>query len=236
MDNLLELFTQSVFWKNKNEFLEGGGGRLITDAYLIFCLVKHRKINSYCEIGVRHGATLSLVLDARPTCECLVIDPRPRLNFLASKMDISKVEVGESKSQEYSIQQNNFDFSLIDGDHSAPIPQLDIIKMMDHCHNDSIIWLDDVNLQSGMDAQRELGKQGWRLWIKGSNGEIWAKDLNLQPFIDHMLSDESFKKFCVLYRETISTGQDILVINMPGGFLLKMDWINEVITDELKSR
>ena len=243
---MLEEFSKSIFWQNRDKFCSlisdqtgfdaDQSMRQVVDAYLIFCLTKFFKINSYCEIGVRQGATLSLILDTNPDCECLVIDPKLDLNFLASKVTLSKTKVVIGKSQEYPIEQKHFDFILIDGDHTPPMPKLDVIKMLKHFSNESMIWLDDTFLESGMDAQNELVKQGLKLWIKGSNGEIWAKDRNLQPFIENILADQSFKKFCVLYRDRITADQEILVINMPGGFLNKIDWINEIITDELKNR
>ena len=237
---MLEEFSKSIFWQHREKFCdpiaEGQSLRQVVDAYLIFCLGKFYKIKSYCEIGVWQGATLSLILDTNPDCECLVIDPKPDLNFLASKVTLSKTKVVIGKSQEYAIEKNHFDFILIDGDHNAPMPKLDVIKMLKHCHQDTMIWLDDVFVESGMDAQQELNKAGWRLWIKGSNGEIWAKERNLQPFIDNLLADERFKKFCVLYRDRITADQEILVMNMPHGFLNKIDWINKIITDELKNR
>ena len=237
---MLEEFSKSIFWQHREKFCEPIAdeqlSRQVIDAYLIFCLGRYMIINSYCEIGVWRGATLSLIMDTNPDCKCLVVDPKPQLDFLGTKIDMSKVKVNKQKLQEYGMPHKNFDLILIDGDHDAPMPKLDVVKMLGHCHQDTMIWLDDVFLESGRDAQKELSKAGWRLWIKGSSGELWAKERNLQPFINLILSDESFKKFCVVYRERSKADQEILVINMPGGFLNKIDWINKIITDELKNR
>ena len=85
----------------------------MVDAYIIFCLSKFYKLESYCEIGVWQGATLSLILDTNPDCQCLVIDPKPDLNFLASKVTLSKTKVVIGKSQEYAIEKKHFDFILM---------------------------------------------------------------------------------------------------------------------------
>jgi hypothetical protein len=201
-------FHHSHFWRNYEEFSEC---RSMLSAYLLWRYLEWRPCRNYLEIGVHKGATTSIVLEQSDTPVWLV-DPVYKFRDKLQVHDPSRIHYQQTQSQHMALSAGlMFDIVLIDGDHCQPVPSEDVLRVLPHTHDHSVILLDDYDhvRWPGMNCTRDLlNEKRWRPWFRDDQTEWWfpahprlpARPLDVEPFM-RVIQDDPIMSFATLHRD-----------------------------------
>ena len=144
-----------------------------------------------------------MILDVNPNVNLTLIDKnlsKFKENILPKKNIINNIELIESNSQAVNWNKLSFfDLISVDGDHTQPVPSIDIVNSINKSNKNTVIWLDDYKWKGMEDTRKILINKGWQSWIQADQGEWWARH-SLQPFINFLLESTNILYFSRMWQ------------------------------------
>jgi hypothetical protein len=133
----------------------------------------------YLEIGVRHGASLTLA-----SCPAIGVDPAPELDRqLGNNCRIVEATSDEFFENDATVVPQPLDLAFIDGMHLFEFALRDFMNVERHAHSGTIVVLDDIFPNHPDQAERERRTRVWTgdVWKMASCLEMHRPDLLLIP-------------------------------------------------------
>ena len=205
----MNLFRHSYFWKNYPLFCHT---RSLLSAYLMWSYLQWRTCDRYLEIGVAAGASAGLVLE-HSHARMWLVDPQDHFRAHLGDPLPPRVLYQQVESDRMRLDTGlRFDLIMIDGAHLQPWPTRDVLSVLPHCHEHTLLWLDDYDPDRwpGMEHTRGLlEERRWRPWLRDDQTEWWCpappalphRPMDLPPVVDRMLADPFITQFATCHRD-----------------------------------
>ena len=211
-------FQETRFWKNYSLYskqVEQSSMRCSIDAILYWKLLTQFRFNQVLEIGVFEGLTTGLILESNLDCNILGIDTIDQHQLLYDIYPEAKDKFTfiKSPSQDVTLDDQEFDFILIDGDHDYQPVKSDIENFLPRLKKSGILAIDDYRFSGVASVIQELHSQktGWVPFLRAEQTEFWHhQSCERGEFLDALLTDP-IGKFILIDNQIDKFGNTVCV-------------------------
>lgn len=209
-------FQDTRFWKRYGDYdkiVLNSSMRSTVDGLLYWRLLNAFNFYKFLEIGIYQGLTTGLFIESNKNCQITAIDPKYNLNLLYQHYPeaTDRLTFVNKKSKEVTLE-NEFDFILIDGDHSYEEAWHDISQCLSLMHKDSVLAIDDYKMPGVAQAINKLYNTKHNLvpFMRTEQTEFWHNaNCDRGNFLDSMLIDP-ICNFVLLQNETDGFSNTVL--------------------------
>jgi predicted O-methyltransferase YrrM len=211
-------FQDTRFWKNYSLYskkVEQSSMRCSVDAILYWKLLTHFQFNQVLEIGVFEGLTTGLILESNLDCNILGVDTIDQHQLLYNIYPEAKDKFTfiKSLSQDVTLDNQEFDFIMIDGDHDYLPVKSDIENFLPRLKKSGVLAIDDYQWPGVASVIQELHHQktGWVPFLRAEQTEFWHhQSCERGEFLDALLTDP-ISKFILIDNQVDEFGNTVCV-------------------------
>jgi hypothetical protein len=211
-------FQDTRFWKNYSKYsktVENISTRCSIDAVIYWKLLTSFRFDRVLEVGIREGHTTGLILESNLDCKILGIDPVDKHQLLGKIYPEyqDRFDFIKSISQNVTLDNRQFDFVLIDGDHDYLPVKSDLENFLPRLEKSGVLAIDDYGWPGVARAIEELHleKTGWVPFLRAEQTEFWHhQSCDRSRFLDLLLVD-TITKFILIDNQVDRFGNTVCV-------------------------
>lgn len=190
-------FQDTRFWKNYQQYdriVKNSSMRSTVDAIAYWRLLNNFEFRTFLEIGVYQGLTTGLFFESNNNATVVGIDPVARLELFYKNYPEfqNQFRFVNQKSQDVDIQNQLYDFILVDGDHSYQSSKKDIFESLNCLKTTSVLAIDDFKLTGVAQAIQDLYNvtNDWVPFLQAEQTQFWHhKSIDRGSFLDSLIID-----------------------------------------------
>jgi predicted O-methyltransferase YrrM len=190
-------FQDTRFWKNYQQYdqvVKNSSTRSTVDAIAYWRLLNSFEFKTFLEIGVNQGLTTGLCFESNNNANVVGVDIVDRLDLFYKNYSEFQNQFTfiNQKSQDIELNNQLYDFILVDGDHSYDSARLDIFKSLECLKTTSVLAIDDFKMPGVAQAIQDLYNvnNDWVPFLQADQTQFWHhRSANRGSFLDSLLSD-----------------------------------------------
>jgi predicted O-methyltransferase YrrM len=168
--------------------------RSTVDAITYWRLLNSFKFTTFLEIGVYQGLTTGLFFESNNEATVVGIDPNDHLELFYKNYPEFQNQFTfiNKKSQDTDLQNQLYDFILIDGHHSYQTAKTDIFNSLDCLKPTSILAIDDYKMPGVAQAIQDLYNlnNDWIPFLQAEQTQFWHhRSIDRGIFLDSLIAD-----------------------------------------------
>ena len=226
-------FQDTRFWKNYQQYdriVEKSSMRSTVDAIAYWRLLNCFKFTTFLEIGVYQGLTTGLFFESNCKATVVGVDPVNRLKLFYKNYPEFQNQFTfiNQKSQDITINNQLYDFILVDGDHSYETAKQDIFKSVDCLKPTSVLAIDDFKFPEVAQAIQDLYNvtNDWVPFLQAEQTQFWHhRSVERGDFLDSLITDP-ISKFIFVENIVDQNGNTICSLKTLGIFTDVTDYFD----------